>query len=247
MSIKNLDLNSYNQNLKVNKENKQLYGEIFTPFSLIEDMLYLIPNHLFYDKNLRWLDPGAGTGYFSIFLYFKLFNTLKEIIPNDNERSDHIIKKMLFMVEINSNHVDYLKSLFGEDSNIFNYNFLDIKIAPELWKFDVVIGNPPFNYRGTKKVPTNTKLKKKHDGMTIWGDFLKRSMSLLKQNGYLCFITPSIWMKPDKSRLYHFIMQYKIIKLHALNNTKTNQIFKGEAQTPCAFYLIKKCKLIKKI
>jgi len=241
MSIKNLDFKSYNQDLTVNSENKLLYGEIFTPFSLIEKMFELIPNHLFYDKNLKWLDPGAGTGYFSVYLYFKLFETLKDSIPNDDERRNHIIKYMIYMVEINDNHVEHLKEVFGEDSNIFNYNFLEVKIAPEEWKFDVVIGNPPFNYRGIKKVPTNTKLKKKHDGATIWGDFVKRGMSLLKNDGYLCYITPSIWMKPDKSRLYHYIRQFKILKLHALNNTKTNQIFKGEAQTPCAYYLLKKC------
>ena len=89
MSIINLDLNSYNQNLTVNAENKLLYGEIFTPFSLIEKMFDLIPNHLFYDKNLKWLDPGAGTGYFSIYLYFKLFETLKDNIPNDMEKQSH--------------------------------------------------------------------------------------------------------------------------------------------------------------
>ena len=54
MSIINLDLNSYNQNLTVNAENKLLYGEIFTPFSLIEKMFDLIPNHLFYDKKLKY-------------------------------------------------------------------------------------------------------------------------------------------------------------------------------------------------
>ena len=176
-------------------------------------MFDLIPNHLFYDKNLKWLDPGAGTGYFSVYLYFKLFETLKDNIPNDDERRNHIIKYMIYMVEINDNHVEHLKEVFGEDSNIFNYNFLEVKIAPEKWKFDVVIGNPPFNYRGIKKVPTNTKLKKKHDGATIWGDFVKRGMSLLKNDGYLCYITPSIWMKPDKSRLYHYIRQFKILKL----------------------------------
>ena len=51
MSIKNLDFKSYDQDLTVNSENKLLYGEIFTPFSLIEKMFDLIPNHLFYDKN----------------------------------------------------------------------------------------------------------------------------------------------------------------------------------------------------
>ena len=48
----------------------------------------------------------------------------------------------------NQDAIDEFTRLGGEDSNIFNYNFLEVKIAPEEWKFDVVIGNPPFNYRG---------------------------------------------------------------------------------------------------
>ena len=44
---------------------------------------------------------------------------------------------------------------------------------------------------------TNTKRFKKLDGKTIWQSFIKHSMSLLKHNGHLLFITPSIWMKND--------------------------------------------------
>jgi|TARA_Y100000992_G_scaffold302665_1_gene278129 tRNA1(Val) A37 N6-methylase TrmN6 len=227
------------QNLNINKKNKSLYGEIFTPYSLIETIISLLPEYVFYDKNLRWLDPGAGTGYFSIFLYYKLNETLKEIIPNNKDRSNHIITNMLFMIEINELHCIELKHIFGENANILNANFLCNHDFIQK-KFDIIVGNPPFNSKGIKKVPTNKKTKKTQDGSTIWGDFLKNSMSLLKSKGLLCFITPSIWMKPDKARLYHFINQYKIHKLHALTNTQSNKIFKGEAQTPCAFYLIEK-------
>ena len=240
MSIKTENFIVVDQYLKVNKENKLNNGEIFTPYSLIESILSIIPDYLYYDKSLRWLDPGAGTGYFSIFLYYKLFACLIDVIPNDKERSDHIINNMLFMIEINAEHCEHLKAIFGEKANILNLDFLNVKIGYEQWKFDIIIGNPPFNCKGIKKVPTNTKLKKKLDGQTIWGDFVKISVGLLKNNGFLCFITPSIWMKPDKSRLYHYITQFKIHKLHALNNTKTNQLFKGEAQTPCVFYLLEK-------
>jgi tRNA1(Val) A37 N6-methylase TrmN6 len=245
--IKSVDFMKSEQLLNVNKKNKLLYGEIFTPYSLIKSMMLLIPEYVFYDKKMRWLDPGSGTGYFSIFLYYKLYSTLKDIIPNDKERSEHIITNMLFMIEINPEHCEHLKNIFGENANIFNQDFLGVKLGQEQWKFDIIIGNPPFNSKGMKKVPTNTKLKKKHDGSTIWGDFLKNSMDLLKTNGLLCFITPSIWMKPDKSRIYHYINQYKLHKLHALTNTQSNQIFKGEAQTPCAFYLIEKTDSDKKM
>ena len=65
------------QDLIVVKERKELYGEVFTPFSLIDKIISLIPIEHFKNKNKKWLDIGAGSGYFSIYLYFKLFENLK--------------------------------------------------------------------------------------------------------------------------------------------------------------------------
>ena len=119
-----------------------------------------------------------------------------------------------------------------------NEDFLIYK--PKI-EFDYIIGNPPYNSNGMKKVPTNNKLNKKQDGKTIWHSFIKRAVSLLKRNGGLVFIVPSIWMKPDKAEMYHYLTSYKLEKIKCLTNTKTNSIFSGEAQTPtCMFYLINK-------
>ena len=71
------NINEIKQNLCVIKERKELYGEVFTPFSLIDKIISLIPIENFKNKNKKWLDIGAGSGYFSIFLYFKLFENLK--------------------------------------------------------------------------------------------------------------------------------------------------------------------------
>ena len=65
------NINEIKQNLCVIKERKELYGEVFTPFSLIDKIISLIPIENFKNKNKKWLDIGAGSGYFSIFLYFK--------------------------------------------------------------------------------------------------------------------------------------------------------------------------------
>ena len=58
---------------------KELYGEVFTPFTFINKILDIIPKEVFENPNLKWLDPGAGTGNFSISLYFKLLEHLKPV------------------------------------------------------------------------------------------------------------------------------------------------------------------------
>ena len=46
-----------------------------------------------YYKNpkLKWLDPCCGHGYFMIVLFHRLNYSLKDVIPNENSRSNHII------------------------------------------------------------------------------------------------------------------------------------------------------------
>ena len=70
--------------------------------------------------------------------------------------------------------------------------------------------------------------------------FYKKSCFPIKSGGYLNFIIPSIWMKPDRFRMYDFLTQYSIVKIHCFSNTETNQIFKGEAQTPTCYFLLTK-------
>ena len=239
MAIKNIDILEYKQNFTVSKEDKLKYGEIYTPFSLIEQMFNLFEPNVFTQKDKKWLDPGAGTGYFSIYLFDKLNKGLTPEIPNEEERKSHIIENMIYIIEIKESNIIILRHIFGEKAKIFNTDFLST--IPFVVMFDFIIGNPPYNSNGIKKVPTNTKKNKKYDdGKTIWISFIKKSISLLKENGQLCIIVPSIWLKPDKARTYHYLTSYKIEKLHCLTNTETNKIFKGEAQTPTCYFLLTK-------
>ena len=127
---------------------------------------------------------------------------------------------MIFMVEIQKSNCQELKQIFGNNANIINKNYLEYSE-----KFDFIIGNPPYNSHGFKKVPSNNKFSKINDGKTIWIDFVKHSVDLLNPMGYLLFITPSIWLKPDKANIYSLLTNLNIIKLHTLSNTQTNNIF----------------------
>ena len=246
----------------VSKEDKQKYGEVYTPFNLIREMFSMFPDeHIFKNPNSKWLDPGAGSGHFSIAIYYKLLNGLKRVIKNDVARHNHIIKNMIYMVEIKPDNILKLRRIFGEEANIIEIDYIrdsvihgdnslsdakidtmfSLPIFQQKWKikFDYIIGNPPYNFNGQKKVPTNNNIDKKKDGETVWFKFIKRSLVLLKPGGHLLFIVPSIWMKPDKERIYDLLTQYKILKIRCLSNTETNKIFSGEAQTPTCYFLLK--------
>ncbi len=233
MAIYLKNIQDFVQDFNVISENKTQYGEVRTDFKLINDMFKLIPSVFFSIPELKWLDPCCGNGYFMIILYFKLFNSLKNIIDDDKTRHNHIINNMLYMIEINIEHISTLQYIFGNKANIFNENFLFFnKITP-----DFIIGNPPYNIDGSIKCPSSNN-NKLLDGYTIWTDFVKHSIHLLKDNGHLLMITPSIWMKHDYS-LYYFIIQFKLI-IHTLNASQTNSIFHGKAQLPtCYFHLTK--------
>lgn len=233
--IENIDKAEKLQEFYISEKDKAEYGIIYTPFSLIKKMFNLIPPIEFTKLNNKWLDIGAGTGYFSIYLYHTLYKTLKKQIPDNTDRKNHIIKNMIYMAEIKKNHILILKNLFGPQANIISNDFLSINIPQ---KFDIIIGNPPYNSNGQIKTPTNTKIEKIKDGKTVWIDFIKKSINLLNKKGYLLPIIPAIWLKPDKAMMYKFLTQYKIITLHTLTNAETNKIFNYQAQTPTCYFLL---------
>ena len=68
------------QDLSLNLNFKKKYGEIHTNYQLIKEMFNTIPEQKFKNPNLRWLDIGTGKGFFSVYLFWKLNDSLKEII-----------------------------------------------------------------------------------------------------------------------------------------------------------------------
>ena len=242
LPVVNVNLTSYKQEFEVPKEIRCKYGEINTPFFFIEKMFSLLETNEFNNPNKKWLDIGTGKGYFSIYLFKKLFIGLEQIIPNVDERVEHIICNMMYMTEIQEDNCNELKRLFGENCNVFCGDFLsNVEIGDHA--FDFVIGNPPFNNNGVKKVPTNSDANKKEDGTTVWISFIKKAVDLLRDaTGKMLVIIPSIWMKTDKAKMHDFMLQYKIEKITCMNNTETNKIFNKYAQTPtCYFLLTKDC------
>lgn len=72
-------------------------GEVFTPRSLIRNMLNRLPNNIWLDPNKTWLEPSAGDGNF----LEEIFNRL----INQGHDPRHILDNQIFSVELmDDNH-----------------------------------------------------------------------------------------------------------------------------------------------
>ena len=199
---------------------RTLFGEVFTPLELVCEMLSHLPDDVWTNKNLKWLDPANGIGNFPIVVYYKLMDTLKSV--PENNRSRHIIENMLYMNELNPVNVAICKKIFkmiDPDSkpNLMTSNFMgefmvtggkDKFLFEDIKEFDVIIGNPPYN---PPKTETGSS------GNSIWPNFVVKSFYMLSDKGYLVFIHPPGWRKPTDET-------FDPVKLEIQNGdyTKTN-------------------------
>jgi len=123
----------------------------------------------------------------------------------------------------------------GYELNIFEGSFIDFKhfkkVNIEL-KFDVILGNPPFQYKEEDK-----------QAQPIWHLFIKRSYEeLLNDKGYLLFVHPSGWRDIDGITrfIYNYIKENNLIYL-SMNSFKDGQRVFGVG-TNFDYYLVQNIK-----
>lgn len=172
---------------KTSEIERKIYGEVFTPFDLIEEMVNTIPSEFWTNPNLKILDPANGIGNFPLIVIIKLMDGLKEEFPDEEDRYKHILKNIIHIVEYQpKNMFIYLQIFDPEDKYNLNYysgSFLDsgFENAMNKWGikngFDLVIGNPPYQ----------------EDGATGDNKYYLRFMNKalqINKNKYLLFVTP---------------------------------------------------------
>jgi hypothetical protein len=226
--------------LPIRKNEKDKFGEVFTPLSLINELLYNIPLTVWKNPEAKWLDPANGIGNFFMMVYQKLMEELPDIYNKNGihydtkkEKGQHIIKNMLYMTEINPNNVKISQQIFGPNANIYCCDFLD----EEKWRsqflknknnnnnnkeqllFDVIVCNPPF------QMAQQGERKGAHGNKTLWDKFIVKSLDMLVNNGFLAFINPSSWRRPE-NKLYNLMTkQNQLIYLHIFGEKQTQQLF----------------------
>lgn len=241
---------------KKRMNNKEKYGEVFTPLNIVDEMMNharpYIENTLkkivdIQHRRINILDVGTGDGKF-----------IKSFVSCYPELSLHV---NFYGVEMNPDcekiFHDNLKNLMHDNinnhnnQNNHNHHTYNIQFVLENFteidnntpilgniKYDLIMGNPPFNNQGFIKVPCNKKIKKTKEGKSIWHTCIKKSISLLEKDGYLLFVSPCLWLKPDKSNTYEQVINQ--CKLHFIKNydsQESHKLFKYKAQTPVNYFL----------
>ena len=241
--------------LKPKQKEKQDNGEVFTPMSLVNEMLdnldsdYQKENNksIFTEKDFKWGDiVGSGMGNFSVAVYLRLMEGLKEQIPDDSERKKHILENMLYMAELTKKNVFICRQVF-DINNEYKLNLyegdallLDTKQEWGVEKFDVILGNPPYNKGGIRS-HTGKQLGTKNE--TVWPKFVDKSLKLLKDDGYLALIHPLSWLKKSHS-LHNTLLEKRIVWLKLWDDSKS----KGSinADIPISHYVLQNTNNIMK-
>jgi hypothetical protein len=221
---------------------RKLFGEVFTPLELVCEMLSKLPSDVWTKKDYKWLDPANGIGNFPVVVYYKLMKTLKSV-PEKN-RSKWIIEKMLYMNELNKVNVGVCRRIFKmidptAEPNIIRGDFLKKKEFKGVSKFDIIIGNPPYNKGGIKsKTTTNIDHSEDHSE-TIWPKFVETSLGMLKtEHSYLLFIHPGSWIG-IKAAPGKMITSKQILYLRFYNYKQANLLFGNKSgKIPLTYYVL---------
>jgi hypothetical protein len=99
-------------------------------------------------------------------------------------------------------------------------------------RFDVIIGNPPYNKGGIRS-HTGKQLGDKNE--TIWTKFIEKSFDWLKSDGFLVFINPLSWLKKSHS-LHNMMLEKHIVWLKLWDDSQSKSVI--NADIPISLYVL---------
>lgn len=229
----------------VGEVEKKSFGEIFTPFPLINDMLNTLPIEVWSNPNLKWGDFCNGVGNFMIIVIKRLMIGLETWQPDEDKRYKHIVENMIYVSELQiKNMFLWMVSIDPRSEyklNLYRGSSLEkdfdehMKNVWKVEKMDIIVGNPPYNGSQSQKGD------KRGGGNSLWDKFVIKSLELLNIDGYLNFVHPSMWRKPisknsKNKELWDIMTEKQIVYLEIHNSDDGKKVF--NAGTRYDWYLI---------
>jgi hypothetical protein len=182
------------------------------------------------NSDLKILDPACGRGT----ILLAVFNKLLE----SGHTPNHIVNSMLYGIDTNSVQTRIATKALCLASGVTPNVYIDNSLTRD-WnmKFDVVVGNPPFQ-------ESKEDGSRKSMSTNLWTKFIDMSVNdLLADDGHLVMITPASWAGPTKN----LAGDRRVLKdIFAKNNTyyinltkALNNYFAGVGSTFSYFALSK--------
>jgi len=198
--LHHLERNDFNNYYEYAEAKRSIeLGQFFTPHALCEAII----NALKPEADFKIADLTCGKGNFFNFL------------PNEEN---------VFGNEIDYNVYQVCKYLYP-DAHISNYDFI---YYPKEERFDIIVGNPPFNF--------STEI-----GLSQWA-YIVKSQELLKYGGLLCTIVPSSFLSDEfqdwrkinyLNGHFHFVLQCQLPKDSFNAEIETKLLPMREESDPC--------------
>jgi hypothetical protein len=194
---------------------------------LVNEMLDRLPDEVWTSKTTTFFDPAIAGGQFVREIERRLLEA---------GHSKKNIAGRVFGCEEYEHQVQYALNKYKLLGNYTVTKFLEQDFN---MKFDVIVGNPPFQR-------AEDSGDKRDSAANLWPEFVVKSFNeLLNDDGYIGFVTPNGWMTPSADvgkgstgiRIYDFITEYQTL---ALNINECKKYFSvGSSFT---YYVIKKSK-----
>ena len=200
---------------------KKKFGEVMTPLSLIKDMLNTLPEEVWSNPELKWLDPANGTGPYPIMVIYKLMVGLKDWEPNNEKRYKHILENMIYVGELQPKnmflYMNAIDPMNEYNLNIYTGSFLEKEFDNHMrnfWcieKIHISLGNPPYN----------SSRKENNQSSDIYNLFVDKCHLFCD---IICMITPSRWFVKSSLSDYRSRM-LNSYGLKYINHISDNKFF----------------------
>ena len=218
------------------EEEKKCFAEHSTPTELLINISKKVNKDCF-TKKYKFLDYSCGKGNIILIIFYNYYINLKDKIKDNIELCETICNNIYYSdinhdnVNITSYKINKLCQLICDDSDIiFNKNSyignsLNMNISDiwNIYNFDIIFVNPPFEDR----------IKRNKTPHKLWIDFtLKTFECWLKPGGYLYQISPASFSSPS-SKILKLLKEKNVICL----NFNQEKYFKN-VSISIAWYII---------
>lgn len=190
----------FDKNLNIDKSLFKTSNDEPTPIGCIEEILSKVPTSFWIKPDLKILDPCCGNGNW----HFVVLDLIRKV----SYRSVEDILSSFYFNDLNEDRLEQVQKLFGTPERSLNITNNDFLTTDDDQMYDLIMANPPY----ARLQGDGSRASKNH---TLIRDFIKRSLTLLNDDGYMAFLVPNNWMSlADRNDVVKELSRYQFVWLN---------------------------------